>query len=212
MYISRLRLDPQNRQTMRALAEPKLFHGAIERGFAGPRQRNLWRIDRLGDAYYLLVISPNRPDFSAAAAQFGYPGAEPAWQTKDYTPLLNRVENGSRWHFRLTANPVCRTAGNAETGARGKILAHATPEHQQRWLRKKAPAHGFFLEEDAFLVVNSRWIQFCKPGVENRTISLQAATFEGLLTVTDAERFRRTLTEGVGRGKAYGLGLLTIVR
>ncbi|MCI5956432.1 MAG: type I-E CRISPR-associated protein Cas6/Cse3/CasE [Clostridiales bacterium] len=48
--------------------------------------------------------------------------------------------------------------------------------------------------------------------MESRTVSLQAATFEGLLTVTDAERFRRTLTEGVGRGKAYGLGLLTIVR
>lgn len=212
MYISRLRLDPQNRQTMRAMAEPKLFHGAIERGFTGPRQRNLWRVDRLGEAYYLLVVSPDKPDFSAAAAQFGYPGAEDAWETKDYMPLLNRVENGSRWHFRLTANPVRHSAGNAQAGARGKVLAHVTPEQQQRWLMEKAPAYGFSLVEDAFLAVNSRWIRFCKPGIASHTVSLQAATFEGTLTVTDAERFRQTLTAGIGRGKAYGLGLLTIVR
>ena len=28
----------------------------------------------------------------------------------------------------------------------------------------------------------------------------------------DAEKFREALTGGIGRGKAYGLGLLTVVR
>ena len=28
----------------------------------------------------------------------------------------------------------------------------------------------------------------------------------------DAALFRRTLTEGIGRGKAYGMGLLTVMR
>lgn len=42
--------------------------------------------------------------------------------------------------------------------------------------------------------------------------SLLSVTFEGILTVTDAVRFGNTLVEGIGRGKAFGLGLLTIIR
>ena len=43
-------------------------------------------------------------------------------------------------------------------------------------------------------------------------VKLLGVTYEGLLTVTDAEKFREALTGGIGRGKAYGLGLLTVVR
>ena len=43
-------------------------------------------------------------------------------------------------------------------------------------------------------------------------VSLLAVTYEGVLRVTDAALFRRTLTEGIGRGKAYGMGLLTVMR
>ena len=37
-----------------------------------------------------------------------------------------------------------------------------------------------------------------------------AVTYEGSLTVTDADLFRKALTEGIGREKAFGMGLLTI--
>ena len=50
-----------------------------------------------------------------------------------------------------------------------------------------------------------------KGAERERPVSLLAVTYEGLLTVTDAALFRRTLTEGIGRGKAYGLGLLTVM-
>lgn len=37
-------------------------------------------------------------------------------------------------------------------------------------------------------------------------------TYEGTLRVVNPLLFRQALTNGIGRGKAYGLGLLTIVR
>jgi len=37
-----------------------------------------------------------------------------------------------------------------------------------------------------------------------------AATFEGILEVTDAEKFRQSLKQGIGTGKAYGFGLLSV--
>ena len=53
---------------------------------------------------------------------------------------------------------------------------------------------------------------FFKGGPKRNRVTLLSVAYEGLLTVTDAEAFRHTLTEGVGRGKAYGMGLLTIIR
>ena len=43
-------------------------------------------------------------------------------------------------------------------------------------------------------------------------VSLLAVTFTGILTVTDKMRFRKTLMEGIGRGKAFGMGLLTVIK
>lgn len=213
MYLTRLKIDPLNRNTMRALAEPKYFHGAIERGLAGERrQRSLWRIDRLEEAYYLLLVSAERPDLSAAARQFGFPSAVPLWETRDYEPHLRRIQDESRWHFRLTANPTKHLSGDPGSKIRGRVAAHATAKHQQQWLMDKAPQYGFTLNADEFLAVSEQWHRFQKPAEGSRPVSFLSVTFEGTLTVTDAELFRNTLTQGIGRAKAYGMGLLTVVR
>jgi CRISPR system Cascade subunit CasE len=36
--------------------------------------------------------------------------------------------------------------------------------------------------------------------------------FNGTLAVTDPERFRAALATGIGSGKAYGFGLLSVAR
>lgn len=212
MYLTRMRLDPENRRTMRAMAEPQLFHGAIEHSYSGERRRNLWRIDALNGAQYLMLVSEEKPDLTAAAAQFGWPDAASPWETRDYAPLLNRIHPGTRWHFRLTANPTKHAPGNAAAGQRGKVMPHITAEHQQNWLMEKASQHGFALKEGEFLAVREQWYQFRKGREGGRPVSLLSVTFEGMLTVTDAELFRCALTEGIGRGKAYGMGMLTVVR
>jgi len=159
-----------------------------------------------------MLVSKEKPDLTAAVQQFGYADADPAWETRDYSPLLDRIIPGTRWHFRLTANPTKRGPGNAATGVRGKVMPHITAEHQQRWLMEKAAQHGFALTEGEFLAVQSLWYHFRKPQEGNRPLSLLSVTFEGMLTVIDADLFRQTLVEGIGRGKAYGMGMLTIVR
>lgn len=41
---------------------------------------------------------------------------------------------------------------------------------------------------------------------------LLSVTYEGILKVTDAEKFQKILIEGIGRGKAFGMGMLTIAK
>ena len=240
MYLSRLELDLTKRDTMRALASPSLFHGAIEAAFphersapalggdgqmslfetfggasasfSTDRERKLWRVDALRGKTYLLLLSRERPNLSEAARQFGT-GAR--WETKSYSPFLGGIRDGEILRFRLTANPtVSRSSPKSADGekARGTVYAHITTEHQRQWLLQKSERHGFRLTEDDFDVTESRWRTFRKGAERNRRVALLSVTYEGTLEVTDADAFREALSNGIGRGKAYGMGLLTVIR
>ncbi|MCK8679404.1 type I-E CRISPR-associated protein Cas6/Cse3/CasE [Streptomyces lichenis] len=49
-----------------------------------------------------------------------------------------------------------------------------------------------------------------RQGRTPRPVTLVTATFDGRLEITDPEALRRTLTQGLGRARAYGCGLLTL--
>lgn len=209
MYLSRVELDPTRRATMAALAAPQKIHGAVETAFAGERRRRLWRIDNLSGKLWLLILSEDTPELSGIAAQFGVPGA-PKYETKDYTPLLSRAAPGSVWQFRLTANPT-KSCPAGQNAVRGTVRAHCTVDYQKQWLLERAPKHGFSLDPDAFTVTHTQWYRFYRGG-SGKPVSLLGVTYEGVLQVTDPESFCAALTQGIGRGKAYGMGLLTVMR
>lgn len=191
MYLSRVELDPTRRSTMAALAAPQKLHGAVESAFTGERRRRLWRLDRLGERLYLLLLSEDVPELSGVVEQVGSGAAA---ETRSYDPLLQRVEPGSSWQFRLTANPTKCCKDPKAPAERGTVAAHCSTKYQKQWLLDRAAKHGFALREEEF------------------TVTLLAVTYEGALQVTDPEQFRVLLCQGMGRGKAYGLGLMTVMR
>lgn len=211
MYLTRMELDMSKWDTRKALLSPNMFHGAIESSFPGERERRLWRVDEFQGRYYLLLLSEQIPDLSHMANQFGIEGSKQPWQTKSYDALLEQIQAGSAWQFRLTANPT-KSVKSPKTGKRGTVCAHITSEYQLKWLLDRCEAHGFSVDLDEVIVTQSQWQRFYKGEQRKKTVSLLSVTFEGILTVTDEVRFRQTLVEGIGRGKAFGLGLLTVIR
>lgn len=207
MYLSRIKLDTTRSKTMKALASPNIFHGAIEMAEDVPKEelsRKLWRVDTLNGNRYLLILSQKKLDFSSVAEQLGY---DSTFETKDYSPFLEKITNGSRWNFRLRANPtVCRFNPEKQ---KNQIVAHITPEFQKEWLKKQAEKNGFVLTDGEWLVTGSERCTFRRNG-NKKPVRIMSATYEGILTVTNAEVFRKALTTGIGREKAYGFGLLTI--
>jgi CRISPR system Cascade subunit CasE len=210
VYLTRIELDTRRRSTMKALVSPNLIHGAVEGAFQGEKTRKLWRIDNLGGRCYLLLLSDKLPDMEHVSEQFGVAGVEGTWESKDYGKLLERIENGSVWQFRLTANPTRSCRG--EKGTRGTIRAHVTPYYQKQWLMERSEKNGFNVKEDGFGVTKSYWQRFYKGCDRKNPLSILTVTYEGILTVTDVELFRKVLTEGIGREKAFGMGMLTVVR
>jgi CRISPR system Cascade subunit CasE len=224
MYLSRVEINRQRFETKRALANPQIMHAAIMSCFPSSGERILWRVDNIDPTVYILVTSGTKPDFTSLVQQFGWPASEQTGETKDYETFLSRVENGSEWRFRLTANPVySKSPGGKESGQRGKLFPHVTVKQQKKWLVDRAEPHGFRiaastlenpdldaidpLDRYLFNVVYREIKKFKRAG---KIVTISVAAFEGILVVEDAEPFVQTLRNGLGRAKAYGCGLLTL--
>ncbi len=167
MYLSRVELDPTRRSTMAALSAPQKLHGAVESAFAGERRRRLWRLDRLGERLYLLLLSEDAPELSGVVEQFGTGAAA---ETRSYDPLLQRVEPGSCWQFRLTANPTKSCKDPQNPAARGTVAAHCTTQYQKQWLLERAakarlcPAGGgIYRNPGAVAALCQAWHPACDP-------------------------------------------------
>lgn len=112
---------------------------------------------------------------------------------------------------------------------RGFRIGHRTAAAQMAWLLKRAEKAGFAIPAvsaktpvapgleappetapapDAALVKRGT-LRFSKKKDGPRVV-LTTATFEGRLRVTDASALRASLLGGIGPGKAYGCGLLTL--
>ena len=211
MYLSRIEVDMQNRALLQALAVPAFLHAAIENCVSGPRLRNLWRVDTIGEKHYLLIVSQEKVDFSALKEKFGPDDGKPIEEAVCYDRLFEKLQMGQKWRFRLCANPTKskKTEGH---NARGKVYA-VRPSEEKQWLIDKAKEKGFSVAMDSFVVVTRGWKYFNKgKGKGKMRVSLYTVTYEGILEITDVEQFKDTLTNGMGRGKAYGCGMLTIAR
>ncbi|WPO76246.1 type I-E CRISPR-associated protein Cas6/Cse3/CasE [Streptomyces sp. KN37] len=251
MYLTRFRVNIARPGARRLLSSPQSLHAAVMASFpyllpttatgTGDVPRVLWRLDHNARAeVFLYLVSPQQPDLTHLVEQAGWPAAHspdsPGWQSRPYTPFLNRLTAGSTWQFRLTANPVHQI--RRKDGEPTKRTAHLTSVHQQGWLLdpKRQERAGFRIVEKVhaqrllpggttrhnhthhgdryeLTVRDERALSFAKSR-EDRSpahrVKVVTVTFDGRLEVTDADALRRTLTQGLGKAKAYGCGLMTL--
>ena len=219
MYLTRFAVNPARRGSRKLLSSPHALHAAILSGFPPDlghpdptlEGRVLWRLDRgLDHSTLLYISSPTPPDLTHLVEQAGWPTTQ-AWETRDYEPMLSRLEAGQRWAFRLTANPV-RHVRTQDSDAKTKPRGHVTADQQLGWLLSRTATLGIDVhppqeESPAVLVSDRRTTRFGRNG---STVTLVTATFDGRLHVTDASLLRQALVNGVGRAKGYGCGMLTL--
>ena len=95
----------------------------------------------------------------------------------------------------------------------GKVYPHVTVEQQSKWLLDRAKGLGFdILESDgipSFSVINREWQVLKRKG--GRSVKLSKVTYQGYLKIVDLDLFRSALLKGVGREKAFGMGLMTVI-
>lgn len=208
MYISQVEIDYNNRMKIKDLNHLGVYHSWVEDSFPNEinkenRTRKLWRIDKLRDKKYLIIVSKEAPDLKKLE-KFG---VENSAKTKLYDKYLKNIRESDMMRFRVTLNPV--VSKSEVPNKRGRLYPYFKIEDQMKFLYDRAFKNGFLLNKDEFFIVDRNFERLNKEG--KKLVSLSKVTYEGVLKVNDKEIFYRTLTQGFGKKKAYGCGLMTVI-
>jgi len=124
---------------------------------------------------------------------------------------------GARLRFRLDVNPTkkivtvpkkARTSPDQRGRHGRRVPVPSTEESLREWLDFRAAAGGFRVESLSLILPGYVYANKTRePGKGHR---LRSCRYEGVLQVTDAGAFRKTLASGIGPAKAYGFGLLSV--
>ncbi len=204
MYLTRLWLDPRSAQARRDLADPYDMHRTLVRAFVRSDNdkppRFLWRIEPEGawQAPQVLVQSAAAADWRVLEDLPGYLSRNKDVETKALE--TDRLLQGeARYRFRLFANPTVTRDGRRK-GLVGE-------EGQLAWLARQGERFGFQVE--TALVTGS---DLLRSHGGTHAISLLRACFEGTLRALEVEALAGALRGGIGPGKAFGCGLLSLAR
>lgn len=218
MFFSRMTLSPAAERDRdgpfwKVAADPYRLHQEVWRLVGGGA-------DATRDFVYRVESSANRPTLYALSPR---PAEDPEglWVTesKAWHPVLTA---GDELAFSLRANATVRIGptrhdvvmharrGQGDGRGEGDEARDRRAIEQregQKWLAQRAEANGFALS--ALVVEGHRVVEMPRRG---RPIRIAMLDYSGRLRITDAERFRRALCEGIGPSKAFGCGMLLIRR
>lgn len=144
-------------------------------------------------------------------------------QSKEFSPKLRA---GQRLSFKLRVNPTVCLTDKAGKKRRHDVLMHAKYQAKGAgkssadlrelmnqaalaWIsdKKRLSTWGILLD---FQPEVERYVQHRSQKKTGQAISFSSVDFQGILTVSDPQSFRRQYVHGFGRAKSMGCGLMLI--
>lgn len=222
MYLSRLIMNPRSRAVRRDLSNLQQLHRTIMSAF--PKAPNgspralfnvLFRVDsnpHIG-TITLYVQSGEKPNWSRLASDYLEASLRDNPACKPVDLQYNNLKSGMVLGFRLLANPTKKidtktgTDGNHRNGRRVELRSES---EQIAWLERKAATGGFEIlplrDNPDLPDVRVRNLGKLTGG----NLTFASILFDGNLRIKEPEQFLNTLKIGIGPGKAYGFGLLSL--
>ena len=215
LNLVRLTFDPYRDATTRIIGNPYELHQFIYETMSAKEDpgRLLYRLEG-GDGFRnpvpCLLVQTEHPVVSRIDdCRWGRPDFVRI-KTKSFTVVL---QAGGIYRFRLRANPV-RSERAKPDGRRGKRMGIVESEAQIGWLAKRLSSSGMRL-----ISVDHRrepWLAVRPKPKQNQKAAprrvFASAFFEGALKVTGTESAEQAVLKGIGPGKAFGFGLLSLAR
>jgi len=186
LYLSRFFFE-KNPRGIGLLAEPHALHAVVRAMGGGGRY--LYRVESVRGSPALLVQTLAHPDLT------GLPeGALRLVGVKRLESFL--FQEGTAYRFLLQANLVEQVKGRP-------LRLLSLDEAAER-------AKGLIRGAEVKVIHAHRLKPLKVRRPEGEPFSLDVVELRGVLTVRDRESFFEVLGRGIGRGKAYGLGLLSV--
>lgn len=184
----------------------------------------LFSLDHRPTHHSLLVQSTQVPDWR-------FLNERGTVQTKTFDP--GRIATGSELRFFVRANPTVDRKG-FQDGRKRRVAVGINPKltfermgHSDDaptsaeeiaawrrselvgWVERKGNGGGFsVVEVEPGPIIERRIIRSVKQ--RSKPMTFHEVEFTGMLKVTNIEMFVATLSNGIGRGKAFGYGLLMV--
>lgn len=154
------------------------------------KSRSFLYYDKGGDfnKRQILLLSktmPNKPEIGEIASK----EIPNAFLQEDY------------YAFEVLINPVKRESKT------GKIIPIIGKDNLSEWFLQKTATFGFSVLPNTLIIQDTDVMQFEK---EKQKVVFGKALFKGKLNVTDRQFFIKSFEQGLGKGKAFGFGLLQI--
>lgn len=175
---------------------------------AGPDPRArfgvLFRLDDTPAGPHILLQSTHQPDLNRLPHAYG------TSQTHPLDPLLHALKPGLTIRYRCAANPVRKPGATTRSLYNLPAVVPLTGTHADTWWTRQATTAGLSnltVHSHPLDTAHATRTQNSKPPQHIRHARTR---FDGSATITDPDLLRQKITEGIGRGKAYGCGLLSI--
>lgn len=163
-------------------------------------------VEKQGSAPSGIIYADKGGDFSTRQVLMlsnRKPHQTPQFGKVQTTPIQSKFLAHERYAFEVTVNPGKRD------NQTGKIVPVRGREAIAQWFLERAQqSWGFRVNSDNLQTGKISVQVFEKSG---KAITHGSATLKGELAVIDRDRFRQSFIQGIGRGRAFGFGLLQIV-
>jgi CRISPR system Cascade subunit CasE len=209
MYFTQIYLNPQSRRVRKEIADIYQLHRSILRAFPEnmpDSERVLFRLEDnlINGGIHILVQSSTKPDWSWLLGEEGegylLRMEESNPSVKEFSP---KFKIGQRLFFRLKANPSVKR--------NGKRWGLQKEEDQLDWLKRKAALGGFIIEALSTSNKNNLFGNLYR-NEERHSVRILTVQFDGVLMIDDKDKFTKTIQQGVGSGKGFGCGLLSVAK
>lgn len=240
LYLSRAYLNTEDSQVIHDLGDIYGLHITVSRLFPTIKNEKsfrtkynvLYRIDANKDQEvpFLLIQSKVIPEWSQLLKIHPHYFKRTP-ESKEMESLLNTLKEGQQCIFRLKVNPVKRPPprkfGKGEYRGNTNRIPIQNEEALMKWLKRKGRSAGFNpIEVKNTSEGNMYDIKIIKfPTSQIKTpfqyrkiiekkkehnMVFHSVLFEGRLKIIKINEFKKALIIGIGPGKAFGFGMLSI--
>ncbi|MCG2777812.1 MAG: type I-E CRISPR-associated protein Cas6/Cse3/CasE [Desulfobacterales bacterium] len=223
MYLHKITIDREAlRRDRKIYQDVYLLHKKIwELVSRNENQKRdfLYRVEY--DAYqnikHIYLLAPNQIASHNNLKIAVSPRYQPQIETGEYlyfklraNPIIKRKENGKAKEYSLVMDAKHQFKKNGQNYQEQFSLDELIHDVGMKWLIRKGEQHGFSVKQFEVKTNNDCEYSIKLPG--KKVFTLRTLDFEGKLKIVDADRFKKSLFNGIGSAKAFGCGMMMVKR
>lgn len=202
MYLTKIELDLGHRAVRAALGDCQKMHQLLSGLFACPRKNVnlLYRVQNCGHLCFVYLYS-EKPVIRENLLSFMVLVGE-----QDVSQWLHSMTCGRQFRFDLLTMPSSKVYQVGFKNSRRRVLK--TEEKRVDWLLRKASQNGF--EILGLQELESTGFAGKHGAIQGGQMNWMLYHYCGILEIKDASVFQNAVSNGIGPGKAYGLGMILL--